>query len=191
MSTTHRRDNRPVLWGEVVRKIEMAAPAEEVFDYLTDTGTLVSQVPLADRILVSPDRKRGQVFITVGGLGKVIQVSMAVATDSATDKEKGLIKIGPDPTMLEKPQAGTVIGRYSATLRVVPDGSQQSHVLCKIEIGTDLSPLKWVQLVPRAILNGPVQMIYQQRMEVIFDGHLQRLKAFFPRWRERQPDLVK
>jgi hypothetical protein len=191
MSTTQPRDNRPVLWGEVVRKIEMAAPAGEVFDFLADTGALISQVPMADRILVSPDRKRGQVFLTVRGLGKVIQISMAVAADSATDKETGLVKIGPDPVMLEKPGAGTVIGRYSAVLRIVPEGVRRSRVLCKIEIGTDLSPLKWVQLVPKAILNGPVQMLYQQRMEAIFDEHLQRLQAFFPRWRENKLDLVK
>lgn len=185
MSTTQPRDNRPVLWGEVVRKIEMAAPAGEIFDYLADTGALISQVPMADRILISSDRKRGQVFISVQGLSKVIQISMAVEADSATDREKGLIKISPDPLMLEKPAAGTVIGHYSAVLRIVPDGVRHSRVLCKIEIGTDLSPLKWVQMVPRAILNGPVQMIYQQRMETIFDSHLQRLKAFFPHWREQ------
>jgi len=191
MSTIHPRDNRLVLWGEVIRKIEMAAPAGEVFDYLADVGTLISQVPMADRILVSPDRKRGQVFITVRGLGKVIQVSMAVEADSATNKEKGVVRIGPDPVMLEKPAAGMVIGRYSAVLKVVPEGVQRSQVLCKIDIGTDLSPLKWVQLVPKALLNGPVQMIYQQRMETIFDGHLQQLKAFFPHWREHKLDLVK
>ncbi len=177
-----KKEDGLMLWGAVVREIEMKAPAAEIFSYLAETGTLVSRVPLADRIVLSPDGQRGQVFFTVRGLGKTLKVTLSVASDAATDQARGLVKISPAATMLVEPEAETLVGRYTAWLRVLPTRENLTRVLCKIEIGVDLSPLKWVHLVPRPLLAGPVHLIFQQRMEGIFDQHLQGLQRYFPKW---------
>ncbi len=189
MSANQTKDSGYTVTGQVRREIEIAASVGQLYDYLSDVGTFVKNVPGADRVVTSPDRQRGQVFLTVGGLGKIMSVTLAVELDPASSREAGLIHIHTADERLVQPRSGTLVGKYVVQLKISPlEASGEtalSRLSAKLQIGVDLSPMTWTRLMPKAFWFGAAQAIFQQQMSHIFDGHLANLKRNLPQ--EQRP----
>jgi hypothetical protein len=178
-----------ILQSKMQNETALTAPVQTVFRYLAEIRTLVSQVPMAEKILIAPDGQSGQVFFKMCGLGKTLKVTLGIDLDPDTDQTTGLIKVKPSETLLAQPDHDTLIGHFRAVLKVAPHHHEDStQILTQIHTSVDLSPLNWTHFIPKRVINGPVLCLFQQYMETIFGEHSRRLITYFPQWLEHQPE---
>jgi len=168
-----------IIKGDVRRAYGLQAPAQEVYDYLSNIKTLLLPLPNTRRLQIGTKSGKARVFTTVQALG--VLIDGVIDVEPSFEPEKYTIRLKTPVELLGPLPPGLLSGRFQGFIKVTPT-EKGSQVSSRIVLAFDAAQVELLNLVPRVIIETSGPLVLQEYAENMCDEYIQNLLRNFRRW---------
>jgi hypothetical protein len=177
-------DNNYLIKSSVKYNYSINAKHADIFEYLSDTTMLLTNVPHVSKIHIYKGKGLARLFCSMPVL--TFKLHTVVDIETRVNPQENQISFTRPVSALDKLPSGYIAGTFGANLKVTPKDNGDTGITSTITLGFDSGQFELLKLFPRGFLESAGQKMLQDFVEQTSQNYINKVAGEFPVWLKKR-----